>query len=172
MRLLIFTTCVFLASLIVANAQTLQKKGDSYQLRFESADPEVAHNSANLFAQGVGDVLKSSYPSRVLEPSVNLSVSMTDGKKTYHLVWSCRVVKASIQDADYYFDRRGTMMSGLTPEIARRNVDLELEKSNKVNIARRAIRGARIFPGFIKDSLSGSGSQYWYIREFFLVAPK
>lgn len=168
-----FLFLAFLMGFSSAYAQTLQKDGDRYELAFVSSDPGKAHDSANAFAQQVGDLLKSSYPSKVLDPNLSLQVFMRDGQKFYRIVWSCRVVRASLVDADYYFDRRGTLLSGSTPLEAKRKVETEIERSGKVSIMRRSFRSARIPESFIRDSFSGSITEgYWYIKEFFLTAPK
>ncbi|MDP1760148.1 MAG: hypothetical protein Q8L01_01695, partial [Candidatus Woesebacteria bacterium] len=156
-----------------ANAQTLQKDGDHYELTLVSPNPGTAHNSANTFAQQVGDVLKSTYPSKVLDPTVSLRVFMRGDQKFYRLTWSCRIVKASVADADYYFDRRGTLLSGSTLTDAKRKVETEIERSGKVSIMRKAFTSAKFPENFIRDSFSGSSAEgYWYIKEFFLVVPK
>ncbi|MEK7148058.1 MAG: hypothetical protein AAB758_02060 [Patescibacteria group bacterium] len=169
----IFVFLAFLTGLSSANAQTLQKDGDHYELTFISPDPGKAHDSANTFAQQVGNVLKSTYPSRVLAPNVSLRVFMRGEQKFYRIVWSCRIVKASLADANYYFDRRGTLLSGPTLAEAKRKVETEIERSGKVSIMRKGFRSARIPESFIRDSFSGASTEgYWYIKEFFLVAPK
>lgn len=169
----IFVFLAFLSGFSSAYAQTLQKDGDRYELTFVSPDPGKAHDSANAFAQQVGDALKASYPSKVLDPNVNLQVFVRGGQKFYRIVWSCRIVKALLIDADYYFDRRGTLLSGPTPTEAKRKVEAEIERSGKVSIMRRSFRTARIPESFIRDSFSGSAAEgYWYIKEFFLTAPK
>lgn len=169
----VFLVLAFLLGLSSAEAQTLQKDGDHYELTFVSPDPGKAHDSANSFAQQVGDALKSSYPSRVLDPSVNLRVFVRGGQRFYRIVWSCRIVKASIADADYYFDRRGTLLAETTLTEAKRKVEAEIERSGKVSIMRRGFRNAKIPESFVRDSFSGSSTEgYWYLKEFFLTAPK
>ena len=173
--IVLFISFAFLTGLSSANAQTLQKDGDHYELMFVSPDPGKAHNSANAFAQQVGDVLKSAYPSKVLDPTVSLRVLVftRGGQKFYRLTWSCRIVKASVADADYYFDRRGTLLPGPTLTEAKRKVETEIERSGKVSTMRKAFTSAKIPENFIRDSFSGSSAEgYWYIKEFFLVAPK
>lgn len=164
---------VFLAGLADAKAQGLLKIGDLYELTVTVPNQQEAHDSANTFAYEVGNVLKATYPSKVLDPKVDLHVFMKDGQVVYRLTWSCRMVSASVTDADYYFDRRGTLLLGPTLDQAKRKVNSELKESNKVQVMRRAFKRSKIPAGFIKDSFSGSSAEgYWYIKEFFLVAPK
>ena len=167
----VFVYLVFLS--VSTYGQTIQKDGDHYELTFVSPNPSEAHNSANAFAKQVGDVLKTSYPSKVLDPSVSLRVFTKDGQKFYRLTWSCRIVKASVTDADYHFDRRGTLLSGSTLTDVKRKVDTEIEKSGKISTMRKSFQSSKIPENFIRDSFSGSNIEgYWYIKEFFLVAPK
>ncbi len=171
--IVLFFSFAFLTGLSSANAQTLQKDGGHYELTFVSPNPGKAHDSVNAFAEQVGDVLKSTYPSKVLDPTVSLRVFIRNGQKFYRLTWSCRIVKASVSDADYYFDRRGTLLSGSTLTEAKRKVETEIERSDKVSIMRKSLKSAKIPENFIRDSFSGSSAEgYWYIKEFFLVAPK
>ena len=156
-----------------SHAETMQKDGDRYELVFASTDAAKAHESANAFAREVGDILKSNYPSRVLDPNVNLAVFTKNNQKVFRFVWSCRIVKASVNDADYYFDRRGTLLSGATLAQAKRNVETELAASAKVKAMRNGFKNTRIPDSFIRDSFLGSSSEgYWYVKEFFMVAPK
>ncbi len=171
--IVLFISFTFLAGFSSANAQTFQKDGDHYELTFVSPDPGKAHDSANTFAQQVGDALKSAYPSKVLDPTVSIRVFIRGGQKFYRLTWNCRIVKASVADADYYFDRRGTLLPGSTLTEAKRKVETEIERSGKVSAMRKSFRSAKIPENFIRDSFSGSSAEgYWYIKEFFLVAPK
>ncbi len=170
---------VLLLSLLVglgssrAEAQTLTKEGDRYELAFVSADPGKAHDSANAFADEVGKTLKSLYPSKVVDPSVELRVFLRDGKNMYRIIWSCRIVKASVSDADYYFDRRGTLLPGSTLSEAKRNVEAEIERSQKVSSMRKNFPQGKIPEPFIQETFSGTAKEgYWYLKEFFLVAPK
>lgn len=171
---LLFALLVALISFARAEAQVVQKNGDLYELSFTSHNPTEVHGSANAFAQQIGDVLKYSYPSKVIDPSVRLQIFEKDSQKYYRLIWSCRIVKVStVAEADYYFDRRGTLLPGTTLAEARSRVEAELQSSDKVSKMRAAFRGGKIPVSFIRDSFAGSAaSKYWYIKEFFLVAPK
>jgi hypothetical protein len=156
-----------------SGAETIQKSGDVYKLAFTSADASRAHMSANVFVREVGNALKASYPSKVLDPNVNLTVLTKNGRKLFYLVWSCRIVRASINEADYYFDRRGTLLGGATPKIAKLGVEAEIATSRKVQAMRKSFRNSRIPESFIRNSSSGSRAEgYWHIKEYFLVAPR
>lgn len=174
MRIFVFLLgVIFLAVFSGTYAQDLKKDGDYYELSYLSNDPVQVYNSANLFEKKVGDALKSSYPSKVLDPNISLRVFKKNGQKFYRMVWSCRIVEAHFTDADYYFDRRGTFLSGPTLADAKRKVEAEIEKSDKVSIMRKSYYNAKIPENFIRDSFSGSSTEgYWYVKEFFLVAPK
>ena len=163
----------FLMGFSGTEAQTLQRDGDHFELVFTSKDAGKAHASANVFARDIGDILKVSYPSKVLDPSIRLTVFTRNNQKLFRLVWSCRVVRTSANDADYYFDRRGTLLWGVTPAEAKRKVGTEIETSRKVWAMHQNFRGAKIPKSFIQDSISGSRSEgYWYLKEFFMVAPR
>jgi hypothetical protein len=161
------------ASLGSAQIPTLKRDGDLYTLTFVSSNPSLAHLSANIFAREVGNVLKTSYPSRVIDPSVNLHVFARTGKKFYQLTWMCRILRADTASADYYFDRRGSLLYGRTLVETEEKVEKELAQSKKVQVLHSSFPRGRIPEDFIRDSFSGSRQDgYWYIKEFFLVAPK
>jgi hypothetical protein len=157
-----------------ASAQTLQRTGDRYELSYVSLDPGWAHDSAEAFTHEIGNVLKNNYPSKVLDPDVHLRVYKKNNRKLFRFVWSCRIVTATEQDADYYFDRRGTLLWGASASKARRKVNDEIRSSGKIQAMRENFgKGASIPGDFVRDSSSGSHSEgYWYVKEFFLVAPK
>lgn len=161
------------AACVACQPPPLRQDGDRLTMAAVSSDAAEAHLSANAFAKEVGDRLKASYPSRLVDPSVQLHVSMRDGKRQFRLTWSCRIVPSSEQDADWVFDRRGTLMPGTTPEEAARRVEDELARSGKVVLLRRSFPNGRMPGSFVSSSSSGSASEgYWHIREFFLTAPK
>lgn len=140
---------------------------------FTSANPDEAHNSANVFSREVGNALKATYPSKILLPNVKLEVININGQRSYRFTWTCKIVKSSETEANYYFDRRGTMLSGKTLSEAKTKVEAELEKSGKVQTMRKGFKNANMPASFIKDSFSGSDREgYWYVKEFFMVAPK
>lgn len=150
-------------------------KDGNCEFMFTSPNANEAHNSANRFATEVGNILKSAYPSRrVLNPSVRLEILTSNNQKLYRLIWKCNIVKSSTGDADYYFDRRGTLLPGKTLEEAKDKVEAELQKSGKVEEMRKRFGGrGKIYESFIRDSSAGSEKDgYWYIKEFFLVAQK
>lgn len=174
-RAFIFTLITLINLLIVsfAAADILTKHGDRYELTVLTNRADTAHNSANAFADAVGKKLKSAYPSRVLEPDVNLQVFINYGRKFFRLTYSCRIVRTVPHTADYYFDRRGTILSGRTPDDARRNVEQQLARSHKAALLRRSLRHGHTPNGFVRDSSAGTAATgFWYIREVFVVAPR
>lgn len=164
---------LFYALLGVSMAQDLVRTGDLLELTFTSPNGAEAHKSANRFASLVGDELKARYPSRVLDPDVELRVFHENGEMLFRMVWSCRIVPAPEDVADYYFDRRGTLLSGPTILQARQNVQEQIGTSDKIAELRRAFPDGRIPLSFIRDTFSGSTEEtYWYMTEYFLVAPR
>ena len=87
------------------------------------------------------------------------------------MTWSCQIVKASAAEAQYHFDHRGTFLSGGTIAEAKRKVENEIARSGKVQ---QAHQGKFNVPdGFIREASAGSAREgYWYIREYFMVAPR
>lgn len=159
--------------LSMAQGQTLEQQGDLFEMSFSSSNPTEAHNSANRFASLIGDELKQRFPSKILDPDVELRIYMQNGQKLYRLTWYCRIVPASIGDADYYFDRRGSMLAGATINEARQKVQDEIMTSKKVLSMRKSFPKGEIPFSFVRESFSGSSTeQYWLIREYFLTAPK
>jgi hypothetical protein len=152
----------------------LINKDGKWEFVFTSADPEEAHNSANRFANEVGNQIKREYPSIVAEPTLALEVFTSNGQKMYRMTWGCRILKSTPINADYYFDRRGTLLWGRTLDEAKSNVEAEIKKSGKVELMRKKFGSkAKIYSTFIKEAYSGSEAEgYWYIKEFFLTAPK
>jgi hypothetical protein len=146
-------------------------KDGNCEFTFTSPNQSEAHNSANVFAREIGNALKSGYPSKVLDPKVHLQVFIRGGQKLYSLTWTAKIVKASVAEANWVFDRRGTLLSGQTLAEAKSRVEAQLEKSKKVSELRH-FKSANIPKSFIQDSFARSGEQeYWYIKEFFMVAP-
>ncbi len=155
-----------------AENQFKYENGDC-EFVFSSNDPGKAHESANTFADEVGKLLKREYPSRILNPRLKLEVSGAGTKKNYRIRWNCKILKTTPENADYYFDRRGTLLSGKTLNEAKQKVEAELARSQKVEIMRKGFKHPNIPPSFIQDSFSGSENEgYWYIKEIFMVASK
>ena len=126
----------------------------------------------NAFAKQVGDRLKALYPSRVLDPRVDLKVYKRDGQQMFRIVWSCRIVPATEKDADWLFDRRGALKPGSTIELAHAAVDKDIKDTGKADELRRMPSG-RAPASFVRESRSGSMAEgYWLIREYFGTAPK
>lgn len=158
---------------------TLQHYKDHYWLSMPAGTASEAHNTGNIFAREVGHVLKQQYPSRIWKPAIHLSISSVNGEARYLLTWSCsiRPVKVTGKNrnirADYYFDRRGTMRPGETLREARASVEHEIRESRKVILALSSIPRARVPNGFVQEAQARSpGGGYWYLQEYFIIAPK
>ena len=144
-------------------------KNGNCEFVFTSSNPKEAHLSANKFADGVGNALKAAYPSKIADVSVTLKVLRKGGQKLYRLVWKCKIVKSSVADAHYRFDHRGTMWPGRTLALAKYGAEDEIKRSGKKDEA----NSGNFKAPFIRDSFAGSNTEgYWYIKEFFMVAPK
>ncbi len=164
---------MLLCSAGLASAQPLVCTGDRCTLTFESTDPTKAHDSANDFTRLVGDRLKAQYPSQILDPRVDLSVHKQNGQTVFRFVWSARIVKALVPNADWNFDRRGTLMAAKSLQDAIVAVEQEIVDSKKVQEMRRRYSMSNIPESFVRDSYSGSNQEgWWYVKEYFLVAPK
>ena len=157
----------------LVNATDLTQDGDLHEMTVLMTDATVVtHDTANAFAQKVGDQLKALYPSRVLDPRVDLKVYKHGGQQLFRITWSCRIVRSSVQDADWLFDRRGSLKSGATIALARAAVDKDILDTDKVNDLRRMPNG-RVPENFVRESRSGSSAEgFWFIREYFGTAPK
>ena len=106
-----------------------------------------------------------------------LQILKRGGQKLYRLIWSCKIVSSSEAEANYHFDRRGTIQSGRTITEARSKVEAELVNSNKADEMRAAwqAKGGKgiIYPSFIKESCAGSDTEgHWCIKELFMVISK
>jgi len=160
----------------LAHAQTLDcpKNTDRCTLILEMPRAGIAHDaSANTFQDLVGKRLKALYPSKVLDPRIDLVVYKDNDQFIWRFTWTCRIVKATPQDADWYFDRRGTLLLGPTPDVARNRVDAEISASQKVTEMRQHYHLPNVPQSFIRDSFSGSNAEgWWYVKEYFLVAPR
>ena len=147
--------------------------GDLYELVYESSNGGDAHFSANVFSDKVGDVLKARYPSKILDPDVQLRVYSIDGAVRFRMRWNCRIVKSSEAGAVLHFDRRGSMLSGAGIDEARAAVIADIENNRKPQEMSARYKDPSIPPSFVRDSRSGSTAEgYWYIREIFLVASR
>ena len=173
MRSLVFATMlVCVPSFVRAEPQACKEDGKC-GLTFVSPDPARAHLSANMFQEAVQVQLRKKYPSRVVEPRIFLRVFELKGKPAFSLTWKCQIIPATPETAEYYFNRRGTMLRGRTRDEAERNVNVEVEHSGKVAEMRGLYKRSNIPATFVQDSLTGSDTDgWWYIKEYFLVAPK
>lgn len=66
---------------------------------------DTLHKVANEFAKLVGDTLKSLYPATI----TSLSISIKESEFGITLIYSANISPCEIEDAVYYFDRRGAL---------------------------------------------------------------
>ncbi len=142
---------------------------------FESTNGAEAHKSGNEFAKIVGDTLKKQYPSKVQNPLVKIEVIKESGVSKFKFTWHCNFVKSKKEEADYYFDRRGTLLFGETPQIAHDNVETELKQSGKVQQMMDTFNlkygNHRMPKSFVSESISQPvDGKVWCVREFFCTA--
>lgn len=159
-----------LGSLDACGPESFQERAEYV---FESSDGAEAHKSGNEFANRVGNILKSQYPSKIENPAVKIEV--TDHK--FQFIWHCNFVRCAEEDADYYFDRRGTLLSGENAQIAHDNVEAELKQSGKVQhmieLFNLKYGGHRMPDSFVSESISEPiKGKVWCVREFFCTAKK
>jgi hypothetical protein len=158
------------SSLDASASESFQNKSEYI---YESGDGAEAHKSGNEFANRVGNILKQQYPSRIENPSVRIEVS----DQKFKFIWNCNFVKCEERDADYYFDRRGTLLSGANAQIAHNNVEAELRQSGKVQQMMDSFDlkygGHKMPNSFVSESISQpAGGKVWCVREFFCTAKK
>ena len=164
-----YWVCALFALLAsVARAETLVCSAGQCRMEFNSPDPNRAHSSANEFAGEVGRLLKVHYPSKVLEPRVKIEQAVKNGKQVFRFVWTCRIVKTSAKEADYFFDRRGTLWHGRTLEEAKEFVDRENDKKSRLVFR----DGNWNKPAHASHSSFTASGEWWYVQEIFLTAPK
>lgn len=161
-----------LGSMDACSPENFQERAE---YTFESRDGAEAHKSGNEFAKRVGETLKQQYPSKVENPSVSIEVVEEAGVAKFKFTWRCNFAKSKKEEADYYFDRRGTLLSGETPEIAHNNVEAELKQSGKVQQMMDAFDlqygNHRMPNSFVSESVSQPvKGKVWCVREFFCTA--
>jgi hypothetical protein len=140
-------------------------------------DPGQAHMGANDFAKQVGNLLKERYPSKVEGLKVTLTINILGGEELYHLSYFCYVVPTTPDQAQYYFDRRGTILSGKTDEDAKNKVNAQINNTNKIGKLKESFQktyGNYYMPDeFVLDSASKSqDGKSWYVKEYFITAQK
>lgn len=160
----------FLLLLVHSYASKSQIKHVSYS--FSSSSGKEAHLSANTFVKMVHDSLIHYFPSRVND----ISVLISNRKGVFTFSWNCYLYSCKNNEADYHFDRRGTLLSGKTLDEARKNVESELAKSRKIINMINGFKnkyGSYAMPKkFDIETFTKEGPRYWYLREFFCVASK
>lgn len=141
----------------------------------KSSDPEIVHESANDFQTAVGNYLKANYPSKVKNVSAALTI---DTLGIYSINWAAEIEPADSMTADYYFDRKGTLMSGQTRTKAIEEADMEIQISSKVQIMMdqfdQVYGNHRIPKSFIVQSLASTPekNEWWCLKEYFCAARK
>jgi hypothetical protein len=165
-----FTACA-------QSPQVIHQDGDLYTLTRVSTDAAQGHLSGNDFEAEIGKTLKAQYPSRILEPRVELRTFHKGAQIYFGYRWVCRIVATTPDKADFYFTRRGTVMSGKTVEEAKAAVEREIQSSQKVQKVIDSFNkqyGNHNMPlSFVRSSWAGSSEEgFWYIQEFFITARK
>lgn len=147
----------------------------------ESSDPMKAYESAKIFVEQVEQLLKNNYPSRVEDPTVKLKIYSRNGKIIYQFTWSCQVTACEKSEADWYFDRRGTMLSGKSMFEAFRKVEKDLAQTGKIRKLKARYDSPTLFGGcgghrmpdsFVSTCYAHDDKAWWCVREFFITAPK
>lgn len=173
MKIIVILLLSFLCSPLFAQ---LMQKGDSYALTATSPDPAQGHLSGNEFAKQVGILLKKQYPSKVADPRIQLKVFRKAGVIYFQHVWSCKILKTDPGDADYFFDRRGTLLKGNSLKAARSAVQQEIQTSQKVQQLitsfEREFGNHRMPNSFVSESCSELDDSFWCIEEYFIAARK
>ncbi len=158
----------------VAVALYIALSRDGCALTSISRDPVQGHLSANEFARQVGEQLKVHFPSKVIDPQVELRIYRKNGVRYFEHRWSCRIVPATDSQADFFFDRRGALSSGSTLEEAKAAVKKEIESSGKVQLLIDSFEktyGNHLMPqSFVSFSYSKDKEQFWVINEYFITA--
>jgi hypothetical protein len=168
-------------TLIATEVAGEQKEQPAKHIEYEvvSFSGSEAHKSGNDFANKVGGVLqenlKNGQPSKVINPTVKISVKNINGKAEFKFSWHCDIKSCEAKDADQHFDRRGTLLSGRTLEEAKQKVEAELRSSDKVNKMMRGFDrtygGHKMPYSFVSESSSQEADgTWWYIKEFFCTA--
>ncbi|MBA3733079.1 hypothetical protein H0W91_01750 [Patescibacteria group bacterium] len=169
-------TLVLLILLIstVVKAQNQGVKCERGQCRMEvtSIDGKTAHDSANTFAVIVGNELKAHYPSKILEPKFEFEVRKQGSYEVFHIIWFCRIVSASSSDADYYFDRRGTLREARTKAYAQKLVRQENQHKFGNTLGVGIYKWKVVSSGVVGSFASTDGNRWWYLEEIFMVAPR
>lgn len=145
--------------------------------------PEKVHESGNEFAKTVGALLKAHYPAKVVE--VRATFSIVNGPPInigpYRIDWYARIEKTDSANADYYFDRRGTLLSGPSEASACNAVETELQMSKKVQSMMddfdKAFGGHRMPKEFVTrstacQSFEIGSDMWWCLEEYFCTSPK
>lgn len=129
----------------------------------QSSSAAEVHLSANAFAQTVGDQLKRTWPSKVVDATVKIIRS----GNAWQLTWSCRIVPATKDRADWKFDRRGSLQSAPTQLQVLDLIDRDVW-ANRKNIP--PAPEWRTLNTFTACTLWSASE--WCIKEYFYTAPK
>ncbi len=152
-------------------------KGKSEHVGFivSGVNPENIHNTANQFQEDVGKKLKAMYPARVKNVSVDIShFFMRDNSTVVHVFkWDAELVQCEEKDADYYFDRRGTYLNGISKSAARDSVIKEMKQTRKAELLEQEFKKLGSTRTVVKESQSGNEKLgFWALREVFVIAKK
>lgn len=132
-------------------------------------DPGTAHLVANEFAEAVGRKLKTSYPSRVVNPKAEMRYIVAAGHPGFYLVYSCEIQPTTERLAEYYFDRRGTLLTDEDSAISE-----TVRKTSEAMEQFKRLYGNAQPVGSSTATAQGRGrfNQTWYLQESFFTARK
>lgn len=126
------------------------------------------HQIANEFAYEVGNTLKQMYPAKVEKVLVKLEVI----DKSLHLTYTAEIIKCDKNDAQYYFDHRGTLMIDYKLSYALSYaISTTLEKEKKVIKAFNSVYGSSKIISRNSTNVKYVGNS-WVVYEIFIVSFK
>ncbi len=129
---------------------------------------DYLHRVANEFSNEVGDKLKELYPAKLKKVSVKLEV--INGMLS--LTYTAQIIKCSEQEAQYYFDHRGSLSADVKSLYALNNAKsrTEEQKTEVVSVFQK-VYGNVIVVSQNTDQVQYKG-YYWVIYESFIAAVK
>jgi hypothetical protein len=98
-----------------------------YRLEVSSSQANLAHMSANQAEREITQVLRTHYPTRLVQVRQKIQADKDkDGVTVLTYIWKADFAKSSIADADWHFARLGTLGCAGTAKEALRFVDSTL----------------------------------------------
>ncbi len=129
---------------------------------------DYLHKIANDFSSEVGYNLKKLYPAKLKKVSVKLEVI----NGILSLTYTAQIIKCSEQEAQYYFDHRGSLSTDVKSLHALNNAKsrAEEQKTEVVSVFQK-VYGNAIIVSENTDQVQYKG-YYWAIYESFIAAVK